>query len=489
MLIAIIDDGIDQSKLKHHNLKCNFIVDSKNDTLKPQESGVRPPTDHGTTCTQIIEEYAPDAYFISISVFGDAILKTTCKRLFMALLWCLDNKIPLVHMSVGTELLHDSLLIRPVIARMLMQGQIIVAARSNKGNYTIPACLGGVIEVIADEELTGFSYHACHSDNGILIKASSRHSLTDSLVGMTETFVANSYAAPTVTAAVHNILKLRKPYSISVPSIYNELSGGSLTYQPTRADFIEDACVLNLSGTKLLYQRFFFSFREEYTTVQEFVDHSAKGKSLVLVPSSNSEDNKRVMEFLKNKQKQWKGFLFAGSAERENKWIRTIPNMEQILNWSEDNCRILRWIHFKENIQENLTEHVIPIVFIVDDDGRGIELACELLERFQKEGYQCMRVSNHTYSYLYGFEYIPPEISLQMATHYVNDIYEPDLAIFHVTQKSMNEMIRQDEDNYIIEYDTETQKKEIRRNQSVIRYCYDKNELENLFQKITEYFI
>lgn len=487
MLIAIIDDGIDKSKLINHRLKHDFIVDSTNDAIKPKEPQVYPPTPHGTTCASIIETYAPEAEFISISVFEDANLKTSCKRLATALLWCLENRIPLVHMSVGTELLQDSLTIRPIIARILMNGQIIVAARSNRGNYTLPACFDGVIGVVSDDKLTGFSFHACNSYNGMLLEASSRHFLKVPIEGVNETCLANSYAAPTITAAVHNILKMSGS-TMSVLSVYSKLTDGKTTYQPTRPDFIEDACVLNLSGNKLLYNRFFFSYKEEYTSIQEFLDGCGKGISLVFVPSPNIEDNERVAEFIKSKQEQWRGMLFAGNTMGELRCIENILDRKHILTWSEDNCRILRWRHYQENMQDELVEYESPTVFIVEDGEKGIDLACELQELFYKEGYQSICVSNHRYSYLYGFEYIPQEIQLQMAVQYVNYIYKPDLVIFYVGQNSINNMIRQDENNYIVEFDEET-KSRANRNQSIIKYCYGKKELEQVYQDIIGYFI
>ena len=71
--------------------------------------------------------------FISINIFGQRELETKCDRLVAALEWCRIKKVPLIHMSVGTRQLSDYDKVRTVIARMLQQGQIIVAAGSNKG--------------------------------------------------------------------------------------------------------------------------------------------------------------------------------------------------------------------------------------------------------------------------------------------------------------------------------------------------------------------
>nr|WP_253294666.1 S8 family serine peptidase [Anaerocolumna aminovalerica] len=478
-MIAIIDDGIDRSKLLYHNLKYNLFVDDSNE-IREWDSGNHIFTHHGTMCARIIETYAPKADFISISVFQNTKLKTNCERLFAALNWCLENEIQLVHMSVGTDRLMDSLMIRPVIARMLMQGQIIVAAGNNKGSYTIPACLGGVIGVIADKKLMGFTFKACYSEKGILLSASSRHKLTDLLGNISETDISNSYAAPTVTAAIHNILMNREPYSVSVPSLYRELTEEKLENHLIRPDFIEDAYVLNLSGKRLLNHRFFFSCKEEITTFESLLNMDEYGKSFVFLPSMDVKENKKVFDFMKNYQKQFKGILFAVRIERE-----LLNGLEDILTWNENNGDILRWNHS----DENLKEHECPTIFITDDGENGIDLACNLQKIFQEEGYQCICISNQKYSYLYGLEYIPSKILIDEAIQYVNFIYEPDLIIFCSRRQSINDVIMKDVNNYIVEFANDIERKEEKLNQSVMVYPYDKSDLENLYRHITVYFL
>jgi hypothetical protein len=478
VLIAIIDDGIDGSKLLYHNLKYNLFVDNSNE-IRAWDSEKYIFTQHGTICARIIETYAPKADFISISVFQNAELKTNSERLFAALNWCLDNRIQLIHMSVGTDLLQDALMIRPVIARMLMQGQIIVAAGNNKGKYTIPACLGGVIGVIANEKLMRFSFNACHFDKGILLSASSRHRLIDLLGNILETDISNSYAAPTVTAAIHNLLMNHEPYSISVPSLYRELTGKKLEYNLIRPDFIENAYVLNLSGEKLLNHRFFFSCRGEYTTIENFLNEYEKDNNFVFLPSADVKENIKVTNLLKSAQKHLKGILYAGRTERE-----LLSSMEHILTWSENNCGILRW----DCSDKNLETIECPTIIIFDKEKKGIDLACNLQKLFQNEGYQCVCISNHKFAYLYGYEYIPPNRSIKEAFKYANSIYGPDVIIFCVSNQTTSDKLVSDENNFIIVFGETEESEEKKMNQSIMIYPYDKSDLDKLYQHITLYF-
>ena len=59
-------------------------------------------------------------------------------------------------MSAGTTQLCDQEMIRKVVAKLIQQGQTIVAARSNDaGRYTVPACCAGVLGAAADPALVG----------------------------------------------------------------------------------------------------------------------------------------------------------------------------------------------------------------------------------------------------------------------------------------------------------------------------------------------
>lgn len=208
MKIAVIDSGIDKSFLCKGRLFLDMIVGKEGRLC---ERTVEPLlTEHGTICAQIIEKYTDEPpQFYSLCVFDNEEMKTSCDTLISALRWCYDNKIPLIHMSIGSRCAADFEKIRLETQKLIAAGQIIVAAVSNAGQYTVPAQLSGVIGVIADEHLSGFQWAVRESP---YMFASSCHRLC----GREETQISNSYAAPTVTAAVFNLL-LKKRNSLDCP--------------------------------------------------------------------------------------------------------------------------------------------------------------------------------------------------------------------------------------------------------------------------------
>ena len=90
---------------------------------------------------------------------------------------------------------------RTVIARKQQQGQSRVAAGSNKGLYTMPADFGGVLGVVAEWRLENNAFVYYNHWRGVQIGASSRHCFINENGISENTMIANSFAAPTVTAA------------------------------------------------------------------------------------------------------------------------------------------------------------------------------------------------------------------------------------------------------------------------------------------------
>lgn len=199
MKIALIDGGIDKTLLSRGRLAADLII-AKDLTARLRNGG---PvfTEHGTVCARIIEKYTKTPpEFYSLCIFPDERLKTVPEILEAALTWCLKERIPLIHMSVGTRYCLDFPALRKLSAQLLANGQTLCASVSNAGQYTAPAMFGGVFAVIADERLSGFQYSLKAPP---FIFASSKHRLDD----FTVTETANSYAAPAVTAALCNILE------------------------------------------------------------------------------------------------------------------------------------------------------------------------------------------------------------------------------------------------------------------------------------------
>jgi hypothetical protein len=259
MLIALIDDGINAVPYPEINLKYDLTVED-NGTIKERIASETILTDHGTTCARIIAKYAPSAEFCSLRIFHKEKLRTSCDQFVSALEWCLNSRIPLIHMSVGSSLLSDYQKIRPIVARILSQHQILVAAHSNNASYSIPACLGGVIGVTADSQLINDEYKVLFSTSGqATIQASSNHKLLSSSGTQITTQISNSFAAPTITANVHNLLSGHVPLSMYTIQILKKLSNCDINPQYKSPDFLDNAIVYNPFGYPINKARFFFA--------------------------------------------------------------------------------------------------------------------------------------------------------------------------------------------------------------------------------------
>jgi hypothetical protein len=223
MLIALIDDGIDKNLYPEIHLKHDLSVED--DDVKLRDPTDRILTGHGTTCARIITKYAPRAEFCSLRIFHEEKLTSSWSKLITALEWCLNSRIPIIHMSIGSSFMSDYKKMRSLIVKILRQNQVVVAAYSNSQAYSsAPACIRGVFGVAADPNLKDNLYYFSRKrSERHMIYASSQHILT-SLSGMvTITQNTNSYAAPTLTSHVHNLLNNYAPMSLAVSQVYKLL--------------------------------------------------------------------------------------------------------------------------------------------------------------------------------------------------------------------------------------------------------------------------
>ena len=138
MLIALIDDGIETSLYPNIRVKYDLSV-GEDCIVRNRDAEERIITDHGTTCARTIAKYAPHAEFCSLRIFHKQELRASCAQLVAAMEWCLVARIPIVHMSLGSSQPSDYKKIRSIVARMIQQRQIIVAACSNSEVYSVPA--------------------------------------------------------------------------------------------------------------------------------------------------------------------------------------------------------------------------------------------------------------------------------------------------------------------------------------------------------------
>lgn len=401
MRIAVIDDGIEPSLCPNLSPEYDFCVKEDGRVVRREGQIL---TDHGTTSARIILKYAPTASLCSIQVFDTEELKTSVGQLVAALEWCYREQIPLIHLSLGSTLWLDYEHLRRITARLLQNGQVVVAAHSNSGAYTVPACLMGVLGVLADESLSGGSYYAREAGwDQVQLHASSRHIWETGRGHAFETQVTNSYAAPLVTAKVHGILCEAAGEGWTVTDIYQRLTGQGSTMFRMRPDFIEDA-VLFQAGEHWFYEKlFFFSIREKVDSLDGLKEAVRKNPyaPAVLLPSGNQEVDREACQYCWERCRL--GFVYAGEAPAGIE-----SGNGGGLFWDEGQYRAFLE-HAGHMVEEGFMEDTARI--LVDGEGDlRLPVAVGLWQRFQEEGYPCIVVSNEPFGYLYGVEYLPESI-------------------------------------------------------------------------------
>ncbi len=215
MKIAVIDDGINFDYFPNIGKLAFDLKVNKRDKIVKRIGYDKTTPSHGTTCAAIIKKHAPNAEIGSVKVISDTTMRGYAKHLIAALNWCLDNKIKLIHMSIGSCNVRDRFSILEAVQALEDNGCIIVAALSNNMKYTVPACSESVLGVRTSAILKNEQF-IC-DDGGIFstpFVASSIHELQDLNGNSTITPICNSYAAPLITAKVHHLLENNNTLSL-----------------------------------------------------------------------------------------------------------------------------------------------------------------------------------------------------------------------------------------------------------------------------------
>ncbi len=207
--IAVIDDGINEELYQTGRLVHNLEI--THDLIVRERAGYDPllPS-HGTICAAIIKKYSPEAVISSVKILNSESRTGMKAQLIRALQWCVDNRISIVNLSLGTIDYRDFAQVKEVVEYACEKNLIIVAACNNRNIYTCPASFERVIGVKCD--LTGVlneGEYTFNSDcmDGIDITAFAKHNLKKYDGTEKETSQCNSYAAPLVTAHVYNLIK------------------------------------------------------------------------------------------------------------------------------------------------------------------------------------------------------------------------------------------------------------------------------------------
>lgn len=225
---AIIDDGAISELFDNSQ---DLIVDENleiiTENFKDGSCG------HASDCISLIKNLTDisDIEWLNISVLDDMTDNGSLDRLIRGLEICESENVKLIHMSIGSVEFADMERIKSVVDRLLENGTVIVAALSNSGRKTYPACIDGVIGVKTCKP-SDMKEHIYIEEpfDGINFLVGSEHKIRIFGVDMV-TEECNSMAAPVITAKVIDIL--RKDASLSPEQVYDILKNNATE---TRAD-------------------------------------------------------------------------------------------------------------------------------------------------------------------------------------------------------------------------------------------------------------
>jgi hypothetical protein len=204
---------------------------------------------HATLCTKIFLENV-SGYFelFFINILDDHTLKTDTNSFLTALSWCLENKIDLINLSIGTTSLVDVSHLSFKINELVENGTVIVSASSNNNKMTFPASFDNVIGVKALKsklKQTGFIYVEKSIDR-IEVNCYVKNEIIEYNDKFYNIYCSNSYAAPFISAKICDFLFNG---CNSLEQIKDRLKTNSLPMD-------------NNGLTSLLIQKFFLKFVE-----------------------------------------------------------------------------------------------------------------------------------------------------------------------------------------------------------------------------------
>ncbi len=458
--IAVIDNGIDEGLYNLgqplHRVKISPELNISNDT---DDNFVQEL--HGTNVAAIIKKYYSDAVLSDIRVLGDT-GKGNVQQFLKAVMWCVENNIKLLNLSLGTIDYTSFEQIRKIINYAYKKGVIIVAACSNKMIKTYPASLLNVIGVKSDRKgiLKEGQYIFNHYPlDGIEISACGRHKLKAFDGAETEVFPANSYAAPLITAEVGKLME--KYPLITLEEIKIELERNAqnagrqklYTFVSRDMNWVEKALIFNLEAAKYPLRRescFFeavqaesikkFNYSEIYSAIAEYINNNAdivsqidtivinaEGKACEKADISLSKLIKKLLAYEKN-------IVFIGN-HNERIHCQVLRNIRQRI-WTP------QWI--KKYYGSSRIKIEVPIIAVYDYTGNKLtDTLLMLKNQFEAKGYYPTAVSNIAALEVSGVEFIKHQIN-EKSISLLKGIYKvnsPDLIILGINAESDSKCI------------------------------------------------
>lgn len=426
MKIAIIDDGVTDVNTDVSILRKDLVVKKEgNIVIRTTEKII---SNHGSICAHIILQHIKKylntkkkVEFYSLCIFENKIKNSNLKQLEKALEWCLDNQILIIHLSIGTRDYLDFCKLQMIIGKMIRKGHIIIAANSNYGEFTMPACMSGVFGVEADIE-RNFRKNEEFDYNGKLIKANSIHELWIGKEKIKIENYTNSFAAPVVTAKICELILESEENLKNIAQVYSKIFKNCV-WKQYRLDFIDKVCVLNLGGYSIKRRLLSFEIKEEYKSIPDFFRNYKSDFPILIIPD-NKENNNRLILNIHKLIPMYLGIIFAGKLSKEIDEIRR----ERFI-WDETGYNNLYDTNFEKLVYREKKN--IPAIWIVGSE-LNLKRIIKIRETLECMMYRCLCISNVKMSYLYNIEYVDKKKNIENVIEWINIYMNVDVILIYV---------------------------------------------------------
>lgn len=217
--VAVIDDGINIQHISSPCL-CYCVFNNRMVRLNNANNSIT----HGTIIGSIIESRCSQVKLYSIKIMNSYKENAGIKDLETALIWCIENRIQVINLSLGSVNYFDRSRIVRLMYLLKKNNIIAIAAYSNNDRITYPASLDFIIGVKRDATNILKPEEYIYIDkplDGIDIICGCRQSCLG--IGFEK---CNSFATPEITAKVCTYL-IEDPI-LSVHQIKSMLKRDSL---------------------------------------------------------------------------------------------------------------------------------------------------------------------------------------------------------------------------------------------------------------------
>lgn len=397
--VCVIDDGVcvdEISTYRNIQIRNGKAVDSfevcKNNS-------------HGTGCAKVIAKHAEKEILISSVSILNRQYKGNIQSLCTAFMWCVENDVDIINLSLGSVFFKDKNLLLNAVNRCVESGIIIVGAISNEGYVTYPAGFTNVLGVRAFEDKRVKDCVVRNDTNlgfGLIEAPGSEKIHIDGMENTTSR--CNSIAAPQITAKVINMYEK----GINPIEIRNMLGNKLFIINCFRIDWASKVYAL---GIHELVPEWCVCkiINEEAKTSPEIVD---------TVLTRKADDVKEWLESGKN-------IIYIG-----NEVIDYVSSNNYI--WSKENR--IQQIYYNQMARQVISE--VPVIFI--KGGCALKYIYGLKKIFREKDYNAYSISHNILYELYGITYIPTGIAdtKRVANFIRNELYykQVDILLYDISE-------------------------------------------------------